>query len=236
MTTAIILAGGLGTRLRSVVPDWPKPMAPVGGKPFLTYLFDYWIGQGIEHFILSVGYRHELISGFFGSSYRGTPLDYAVETEPLGTGGALRLAARHCLNQNGFVLLNGDTFFAVDLARLRAYAAQQRADLCLSLFETTDLSRYHGVDLGADGMIASLHRQSVADHCLANGGVYWCEPERLSLETHASGACSLENDVFPALFANRYRIAGRPFQAPFIDIGIPEDYHRAEQFLLQGAL
>ena len=99
MTTAIVLAGGLGTRLRTVVPDWPKPMAPVAGKPFLTYLLDYWIGQGIDHFVLSVGYRHEAIIDYFGDSYHGVLIDYVIETEPLGTGGALRMAARHCDNR-----------------------------------------------------------------------------------------------------------------------------------------
>ena len=236
MTTAIVLAGGLGTRLRATVPDWPKPMAPVGGKPFLTYLLDYWIGQGVDHVVLSVGYRHEAIIDTYGAAYGGVRLDYAIETEPMGTGGALRLAARHCPEGQGFLLLNGDTFFAVDLAALRAFADKQQADMCLSLFHTTDLKRYHGVDLGADGMIASLHRQTGGDYCLANGGVYWCEPERLQLETRAKGACSLENDVFPVLFSSQCRIAGLEFKAPFIDIGIPEDYHRAEQFLRRGAL
>jgi D-glycero-alpha-D-manno-heptose 1-phosphate guanylyltransferase len=236
MTTAIVLAGGLGTRLRETVPDWPKPMAPVVDKPFLTYLLDYWIGQGIDHFVLSVGYRHEAILDTYGAAYRGVRLDYAIETEPLGTGGALRLAARHCPVGQGFLLLNGDTFFAVDLAALRAFAAGHQAGMCLSLFQTNDVQRYHGVDLGADGRIASLHRQTDAGPCLANGGVYWCEPDGLQLETRAKGACSLENDVFPVLFANQCRIAGLEFKAPFIDIGIPEDYHRAGEFLRRGAL
>jgi D-glycero-alpha-D-manno-heptose 1-phosphate guanylyltransferase len=236
MTTAIILAGGLGTRLRATVPDWPKPMAPVGGKPFLTYLLDYWIGQGVDHCVLSVGYRREAIIDTYGQTYRGVRLDYAIETEPLGTGGALRLATRHCPEGQGFLLLNGDTFFAVDLAALRAFAVRQQTAMCLSLFATRDVQRYHGVELDANGLIASLHRQTAADHCLANGGVYWCEPDRLQLETHAKGACSLENDVFPLLLSHQCRIAGLEFKAPFIDIGIPEDYHRAEQFLLQGAL
>ena len=235
MTTAIVLAGGLGTRLRTVVPDWPKPMAPVAGKPFLTYLLDYWIGQGIDHFVLSVGYRHEAIIDYFGDNYHGVLIDYVIETEPLGTGGALRMAARHCYNQQGFLLLNGDTFFAVNLLSLRDFASENRADMCLSLFETTAGQRYLGVELGDDGIIASLHHHSDRDRCLVNGGVYWCEPDRLRLETYASGSCSLENDVFPAFLSNQCRIAGLAFKVPFIDIGIPEDYHRAEQFLTQGA-
>ena len=235
MTTAIILAGGLGTRLRAAVPDWPKPIAPVAGKPFLAYLFDYWIGQGIDHFILSVGYRHEAIRGFFGTSYQGTPIDYVVETEPLGTGGALRMAARHCFDQKGFLLLNGDTFFAVDLTTLHLFASKSNADLCLSLFETNDIQRYHGVERNPDGMITSIYTKTACERVWANGGVYWCVPERLQLETHAKGVCSFENNVFPVLLSSGCRLAGLSVKAPFIDIGVPEDYYRAEQFLNNGA-
>src|SRR5215471_11172514 len=92
MTLAVILAGGLGTRLRGTVPDVPKPMAPIRGRPFLEYQLDYWIGKGINRFVLSVGYRHEVIIDHFGASYRGAELSYAIEHTPLGTGGALLLA------------------------------------------------------------------------------------------------------------------------------------------------
>ena len=97
MTTAIVLAGGLGTRLRATVPDWPKPMATVGGKPFLTYLLDYWIGQGVDHVVLSVGYRHEAIIDTYGAAYRGVRLDYAIETEPM-------VRAAHCVWRPATVL------------------------------------------------------------------------------------------------------------------------------------
>ena len=236
MTTAIILGGGLGTRLRVAVPNLPKPMAPIAGKPFLEYLLDYWICQGIDLFIFSVGYRHEVIIAHFGYSYQGVPIVYEVETQPLGTGGALRMAARHCISQDGFLILNGDTFFAVDLQALRAFATKIQSDLCLSLFETTNSQRYHGVERKSDGLISSFRTQKVGGHQWANGGVYWCVPDKLQLETTASGVCSLENDVFPVLLASGCRLAGFPFQAPFIDIGVPEDYYRAEEFLRHGVL
>jgi D-glycero-alpha-D-manno-heptose 1-phosphate guanylyltransferase len=89
MITAIVLAGGLGTRLRSVVPDLPKPMAPIKGRPFLEYQLDYWIAQGVDRFVLSLGYRHEVIVEHFGNSYQGVKLDYVVEPTPLGTEAAL---------------------------------------------------------------------------------------------------------------------------------------------------
>ena len=236
MVTAIILAGGLGTRLRSVVPDLPKPMAPISGKPFLAYLLEYWIRQGVNHVILSVGYRHEAITSYFGNQYHGVQIDYAIESEPLGTGGALRLAARQCKSRHGFLLLNGDTFFPVDLSSLQDFAQSHRTGLCLSLFKTFDTKRYLGIGLDPDGVIISLNAPSHGKQHLANGGVYWCVPERLQLDTHASGTCSLENDVLPILLSAEYKLAALQFNAPFIDIGIPDDYHRAEQFLLQGAL
>ena len=93
MATAVILAGGLGTRLRSIIPNLPKPMAPIGDRPFLEYQLDYWIAQGVNRFVLSVGYRHQVIIDYFGNSYKGVEVDYVIEQKPLGTGGALLLAA-----------------------------------------------------------------------------------------------------------------------------------------------
>jgi D-glycero-alpha-D-manno-heptose 1-phosphate guanylyltransferase len=122
VTSAIILAGGLGTRLRSAVPDLPKPMAPIAGRPFLAYQLDYWIRQGVDRFVLSVGYRHESIMAYFGAAYRGIAVDYSVEQTPLGTGGGLLLALERLDGgQRPFLLLNGDTYFEVDLATLSAF-------------------------------------------------------------------------------------------------------------------
>ena len=111
--TAIILAGGLGTRLREAVPNLPKPMVPIHNRPFLEHQMDYWIEQGITRFILSVGYLKDIIISHFGNSYKSVSIDYAIETSPLGTGGALLLAAKN-LNET-FLVLNGDTFIEVSL-------------------------------------------------------------------------------------------------------------------------
>ena len=119
MTTAIILAGGLGTRLRGTLPDLPKPMAPVAGRPFLAHQLDHWIAQGVVRFVLSVGYRAVAISNHFGDRYRGVPIDYVVEPAPLGTGGALALAATKLRSNEPALLLNGDTYFDVDFPRSR---------------------------------------------------------------------------------------------------------------------
>src|SRR3989344_9594340 len=108
---AIILAGGLGTRLQSVVKDLPKPMADVNGRPFLAYLMDYWIKQGVKRFILSVGYKSEIIRDYFGDEYNGVSVAYSIEKKPLGTGGGLLLALKQLNSRGDFFGFNGGTFF-----------------------------------------------------------------------------------------------------------------------------
>ena len=110
MTEAIVLAGGLGSRLKAAVPDVPKPMAPINGRPFLEYLVDYWAGQGVDRFVLSVGYKREVIEEHFAVRHKGMEMDYAVENQPRGTGGGLLLALKHLRRSGTFLILNGDTF------------------------------------------------------------------------------------------------------------------------------
>lgn len=235
-TSAIVLAGGLGTRLRSAVPDLPKPMAPVAGRPFLAHLMDAWIAQGIRHFVLSVGYRHEAISGHFGDRYRGAVLEYAVESTPLGTGGGLLQAARHLSGRTPFLLLNGDTYFDVPLARLVETAERQRADGCFALFRTREPGRYMGVALADDGRITSLQAGMDAPERLANGGVYLVQPRALQglaslVDRPNDRPISLENDLFPHLLERGQRWFGLECPGRFIDIGIPHDFHRAASVL-----
>lgn len=233
MTAAIVLAGGLGTRLRGEVPDLPKPMAPVAGRPFLEYLLDYWIAQGISRFVLSVGYRHEAISGHFGNSYRGVPIDYAIEKLPLGTGGGLVLAAQKLDSAAPFVVLNGDTYFAVDLKALAAFAQTNRADWCFSLFRANEAGRYMGMGVDADGRITSLKSGTGAPGRLANGGVYWVGADARDPGQFPAGIkLSIEDDIFPAAMAAGRRLYGLEFPGTFIDIGVPADYHRAASLLV----
>lgn len=224
MTTAIILAGGLGTRLRSVVPDLPKPMAPVAGKPFLAHQMDFWVGQGVRRFILAVGYRHEAIQHHFGSSHRGASIEYSVESAPLGTGGALLQAASRVDDERA-LLLNGDTWFDVPLPALAARAMQLNADWCFALFRHDDPARYMGVGVDRAGRVRALR---CADSPLANGGVVWFRPAALRAIDHEPGCVlSLENDVLPRSLARGQRFAALECPGAFIDIGVPADYHRA---------
>lgn len=234
MTSAVILAGGLGTRLRSVVPDLPKPMAPISGRPFLEHQLDYWIKQGVSHFVLSVGYRHEVIVDHFGNKYKGAELDYVVETTPLGTGGGLLLAAEKLGRKKPFLLLNGDTYFAVDLKKLTEFSVANHADWCFSLFRTNEEGRYMGLDISPQGQITSLKSGTGRSGILANGGVYWVNPRALLSERFAPGdKVSLEDDIFPAAMASGQRLLGIEFSGTFIDIGVPDDYHRAPSLLVQ---
>ncbi|MBT5031505.1 MAG: NTP transferase domain-containing protein [Proteobacteria bacterium] len=233
VTTAIILAGGFGTRLRGTVPDLPKPMAPIGSRPFLEYQLDYWIAQEVSHFILSVGYRYEAIVDHFGNSYRGAELNYVIEKTPLGTGGGLLLAAEKIGNDAPFLLLNGDTYFAADLKSLVKVSQENEADWCFSLFRTNEEGRYMGMDVSPQGQITSL-KSGVGDPGrLANGGVYWVHPRALRVGRFVSGdKVSLEDDIFPAAMASGDRLFGVEFSGTFIDIGVPDDYHRAPELLV----
>ena len=131
--TAIILAGGLGTRLKDVLPDLPKPMAPILGRPFLEYLMDYWIKQGVNHFILSVGYQKKVIMSHFSNEYHGASIEYSIENTPLGTGGALLKASQNISDL--FLLLNGDTFIEVDLKQMIAFHFNKKSDWTLSIIK-----------------------------------------------------------------------------------------------------
>ena len=232
MTSAIVLAGGLGTRLRSVVPDLPKPMAIVSGRPFLEHLLDYWINQKVQHFVLSVGYRHEIIINHLGDHYKGAKIEYVIEESPLGTGGGLLLGAQKIGHEEPFLVLNGDTFFAVNLEKLISFSKIHKTDWCFSLFSAHEVGRYMGMDISPQGFITSLQSTTAQEGRLANGGVYWVHPRALQqIEFLPGDKCSLEEDIFPAAFALGQRMMGIEFSGPFIDIGVPTDYYRAAKLL-----
>jgi len=236
VSTAIILAGGLGTRLRSVVPDLPKPMAPVNERPFLSYLMDYWIGQGVSRIILSVGYKSHAIQDCYGDSYRHAKISYSVEEQPLGTGGGLLLALNQLQDSDDFLVLNGDTFFAVDLEALRECHKRMQADMTMALLDVADNDRYGGVSMSPDGCIVSLDAgRGNAGSKRVNGGVYLMKRdlfERYAVNVYAPPQrCSLEDDLFPALLNSGKHMVGYLSSGKFIDIGVPEDYRRSANLL-----
>jgi len=228
--TAIILAGGLGTRLRDAVPNLPKAMAPINNRPFLEYQLDYWIRQGINNFILSVGYLSDLIIGHFGKSYKGASIKYNVESEPLGTGGGMFQAAID-LNEI-FLVLNGDTFIEVDLKNLYKFHLQSKSNWTFALFRTSESDRYLTMEISSNGQIFSSNNEQKESSGLANGGVYLIDPVALNLLGISSGdSASLEDQLIPNLVSNGGRVFGLECKGKFIDIGIPEDYYRLSDIL-----
>jgi len=221
---AIVLAGGLGTRLREAVKDLPKPMAPIRGKPFLGYLLDFLARQGVRRVALSVGYRHEAILGHFGSRYNGLELAYAVEPAPLGTGGGIRLALP--LTRGDDVLVfNGDTHFEFDLAEFVA-AHLRHPTLTIALKAMRDFDRYEVVRIGPAGRITGFEERGPRAHGLINGGVYALN-RAWFLAFPLPDAFSFEADFLQKRFRTA-EIYGVPMEGAFIDIGIPEDYERAQ--------
>ena len=232
MRTAIILAGGLGTRLRQLVSDVPKPMASVNGCPFIAHLMDYWIGQGITQFIISVGYLKESIINYFGNEYRGIKIDYSEEESPLGTGGGVLLAIKKIKSDDYFVLLNGDTFFEVDLKQMILYAEKNNADICYSLFKAAEPNRYGRINCDSLGRILGLNSIKAKLGETANGGVYILRKSALiNQQLEIDTKTSFEDEVLPnALNAGR-KFYGIEFSGSFIDIGVPSDYQRATEVL-----
>jgi D-glycero-alpha-D-manno-heptose 1-phosphate guanylyltransferase len=232
MTKAIILAGGLGTRLNSILIDLPKPLAPINGKPFLEYQMDYWIRQGVDHFILSVGHLKEKIMDYFGDHYQNIPINYAVEDTPLDTGGGLLKALDFIGFNEPTLVLNGDTFFEVDLNILKDFHLKKKSIWTFSLFRTNEVGRYMGIQVESSGQLKFLDQQTRDQERLANGGVYLINPSAIKALGFKSGEkVSLEKDILRKLSANYLDIFGIEFEGQFIDIGIPADYQRAASIL-----
>ncbi len=224
---AIILAGGLGTRLRSVCSDLPKPQVDVHGKPFLAHLMSYWKAQGITHFILSVGYLHEKIIAYFGSSFEGVPIDYAIEQTPLGTGGGLLLAIDDLWDKKSPVfVVNGDTYFEVPGQEFLQFHMEKKSRCSFALYSIENNTRYGGLEIHSSGQIIGMRRVSQMQPCLINGGCYLIQPETFQSLKSQQGTdqkVSLEEQLLPFLIAEG-SCYGKIFNQFFIDIGIPEDY------------
>jgi D-glycero-alpha-D-manno-heptose 1-phosphate guanylyltransferase len=219
---AIILAGGLGTRLRSEVPDLPKCMAPVAGRPFLFHVINHLRSQGIERFIFSVGYKSEIIENWLHDQYSSLDYVLAVEPGPLGTGGAIRFALDQCREEN-VLIANGDTLFLVNLEQLENMHDKNRADCTIALKPMVDFDRYGAVQTSEAGKITAFREKAHYDSGLINGGIYLLSrPAFQSLVFPEK--FSFENDYLEKLNANVY---GYAEDAYFIDIGIPEDFRRA---------
>lgn len=226
---AVILCGGLGTRLRSEIPDLPKAMAPVQGRPFLEYQLDYLLQEGIQHFILATGYLAEHLERHFGPCYRGIPITYSREAQPLGTGGAARQAAQH-VQAFPFLMLNGDTYCPTPLPPLLASHTLRKALVSMVLSHQADSARYGRVDLDPEGRVLAFREKGQPGPAWINAGTYLIENILETLLADHPSACSLERDGLSRL-THEGRLFGFPSRATFLDIGIPEDYRKATALL-----
>lgn len=227
ITEAVILAGGFGTRLQTVVNDVPKPMAPVNGAPFLNYILSYLKHYGITRVVLSTGYLAEKISGFYQEEYGGIAIAYTREDTPLGTGGGIRLALEKCTTPNVLVL-NGDSFFDVNITAYVAQHQSHQSDCSLALRKVENAARYGTIDLGVNNRVnAFREKDSIEKEGLINGGVYILNRELFLKLTEAAKPFSIEKDFYEQRL-DELQIFGFEHNGYFIDIGIPEDYKKAQ--------
>ncbi len=222
---AIILAGGLGTRLRSVVSDLPKCMAPVAGKPFLYFVIEHLLNQGVNTFIFSVGYKSEMIIDYVNEQYPDLNKQFSIESEPLGTGGAVKLACS-LVTEKDVLILNGDTLFKIDVEWVLNFHTSCDADCTLSLKPMNNFDRYGVVELNDDASIASFQEKQQYESGLINGGVYALNVERF-MQEDLPQKFSFEKDYLEMYFDKR-KMFGITQDEYFIDIGIPEDFEKAQ--------
>lgn len=221
---AIILAGGLGTRLRSAVPDLPKCMAPVNNKPFLAYIINYLQSQGISHFIFSVGYKSEVITAFLQKDFSSLLYIISAEEEPLGTGGAVKKALA-AAKDDRVLIVNGDTLFKVDISLLANTDASGEACCTLALKPMTNFDRYGVVEMNEFGIIKTFKEKQFYKNGLINGGIYVINKNQFLAE-NLPEKFSFETDYLQKFYISR-KMYGSIQDKYFIDIGIPEDYARA---------
>lgn len=220
----IILAGGLGTRLQSVVSDVPKCMAPVANKPFLSHIFDYLESHKFNHIILSLGYKSEIIIDWLKTQNRNFEVSYVIESKALGTGGAIRLAFSKVRSDKAIVL-NGDTFFNIDNDSLFDFHLKQNAEITLALKPMTDFDRYGSVEIDNNNRILKFKEKQHLLKGLINGGVYLIN-KNIFDNLELSEVFSFEKEILEAK-TSELEIYGLPFENYFIDIGIPSDFEKA---------
>jgi D-glycero-alpha-D-manno-heptose 1-phosphate guanylyltransferase len=224
---AIILAGGFGTRLKPVVNDVPKPMAPINEEPFLNYVFAYLKHYQIEHVVLSTGYLAEKIEDYYKDRYRDIRISYTKEETPLGTGGGIRLAMTKCTTKDVLVL-NGDSFFDVDIAIHYKNHMTKQADCTLALRKVDNAARYGTISLGNQHAInAFKEKDNIEQIGLINGGVYILNGQLYLNKTEVNTPFSIEKDFYEKRI-NELHMFGFEYDGYFIDIGIPEDYKKAQ--------
>ena len=225
---AIILAGGLGTRLQGVIGAVPKCMAPVNGKPFLSYLFDYLNAQHCTRVILSLGYKHKTVIEWLEDQDLFFELDYIIESEPLGTGGGILAAMEECETDH-VAVLNGDTLFLTDLKQQMIFHKSNDAAVTLALKEMKNFDRYGAVQANSASLITSFEEKKHQDTGYINGGAYIVSREAFIAMPFAE-KFSFEQDYLEK-YVKENKFFGFKSDSYFIDIGVPSDYEKAQEDL-----
>jgi len=230
---ALILAGGLGKRLRPVVSDRPKPMAIVQGAPFLEILIDSLADKGVQQFVLLTGYKGEEIERHFVSGHhRDVSIAFSHERSPLGTGGAVKNAEAFATDPS--LLVNGDTFFDADLGRLLQFHEDRAAEVTLSLFKVEDVSRYGSVVVDRQGMVIGFREkdENISEPGLINAGLSLLSKRMIN--SLPRGSFSMEREIFPSLVGSG-KMFGLLQERSFFDIGTPESYEAFKRFMKRGS-
>ena len=223
---AIVLAGGLGTRLQKIIPGIPKPMALINGRPFLEYLLNFLNAEHVTKVVLSVGHKYEVIYEYFKTKYKDIEIEYSVESTPLGTGGGIKKAA-DSIRSKDFLVLNGDTIFDINISELYDYHLKNRPGVTIALKRLSDNSRYGSVDVDNDLNVRGfIEKKSLNTGFLINGGIYVINRKKFN-SACLSGAFSFEKD-FLEKYYNIICMKGLVFDNYFLDIGVPEDFKLAQ--------
>lgn len=223
---AIILAGGLGTRLRSEIAELPKCLAPINGKPFLDFIIGYLQKQGVNKFIFSLGYKSELVIQHVDKAFPDLAKTYVVEDEPLGTGGAIKKSVEKATEEN-VIIINGDTYFDVNIADLLGFHLVKKADCTLALKEMKSFERYGTVELDEDNCIKAFKEKQYCEQGLINGGIYILNVKAFSKNDFPE-KFSFEKEYLEANVSS-HKLFGKPYNSYFMDIGIPADYRQFEK-------
>jgi D-glycero-alpha-D-manno-heptose 1-phosphate guanylyltransferase len=227
LNTAIILAGGRGTRLKTIISDLPKPMAPIMNEPFLTYQLNYLKHFGIKKVIFSVGYLSEKIIAHYNQSFENISIEYSIEKNPLGTGGGIRMAMSN-LKEDLVLILNGDSFFDLNLEQFYNLHLEQKAEFSLALRYVNNSERYGNIEFNSSHQITSfIEKNQLNQSGYINAGVYILSKKLYLQNTKPNINFSIEKDFFEKQL-NQLIIKGFEFKDYFIDIGIPEDYLKAQ--------
>lgn len=225
----IILAGGFGTRLKSVVEEQPKCLAPINGKPFLQYLFTILEKQGVAHVILALGYKHQMVIDWLKTKAFTFKVSWVIESTPLGTGGALKLALNKSRNKDIY-LMNGDTLFDISLKDLNDFEAE-KPSVNIALRKVKDSGRYGAVEISDSNEILKFSEKSpmMVSEGLINGGIYFLHNMK-SIINNMPDIFSFEKDILTLSpdVQHDYQLMGKEYHAYFLDIGIPEDYQTAQ--------